>query len=293
MESSTIELRTRKVGAVLNTASGSCTGESGEEMKAIFAEAGITLARMWCGDSNELPAAFADVEKRDLDVLVVLGGDGTIRSAAELCAKDGPLLIPLPGGTMNVLPKALYGNDSWQDILRSVLKNPTVKKISGGEVEGHRFFISAICGAPALWANVREAVRARSIGEALEHGKEALANMFASKIHYHFNEMHEGEAEAVIVTCPLVSNALEDDREVLEAAIVDVNHAGDVLMFATAAAFGEWRDAKHVAVVATKNLSVSADASIPIILDGESVDVGREATIEFIPDAFEALVAGV
>ncbi|MDB5195299.1 MAG: diacylglycerol kinase family lipid kinase [Parcubacteria group bacterium] len=287
---SAVDLRTRKIGAVLNTASGSCTSESVQEMEAIFEEFELRPVRMWCSASNELPQAFAEVEKRDLDVLVVLGGDGTIRSAAELCNENGPLLVPLPGGTMNVLPKALYGNGSWQDILRAVLSNPQVKPVSGGEVEGHRFFISAICGAPALWAKVRESIREGELGAAIEHGKAALDRMFATKIHYQFNEMHEGETEALTISCPLVSSALEDDREVFEAAVIDVNDAPDVLAFATAAAFGAWRETKQVAIVRTKSVTVSSRRTLPIILDGETMDVGSEARIEFVPHAFSALV---
>ncbi|HYE23444.1 MAG TPA: diacylglycerol kinase family protein [Candidatus Paceibacterota bacterium] len=285
-----VDLKSLKIGAVLNTASGSCSNESVAEMEAILQEYELTPVRIWCSASDELHLAFAEVAKRDLDVLIVLGGDGTIRSAAELCTPEGPLLIPLPGGTMNVLPKALYGTGSWQEILRSVLMAPTVKRISGGEVAGHRFFIAAVCGAPALWTHVREALRARNIGEMIEHGKVALSHMFADKIHYQFNEMHEGDTEALTVTCPLVSSSLESDRDVFEAAVIDVNDAGEVLALATAAAFGQWREAKQVAIVRTRSVTVSSRENIPIILDGETVDVGTEVSIQFLKEAFDVLV---
>ncbi|MES2225524.1 MAG: diacylglycerol kinase family protein [Patescibacteria group bacterium] len=289
-EPAAVDLRTRKIGAVLNTASGSCTNESVPEMEAIFQTYGLKPVRIWCGDSNELPAAFAEVEKRDLDVLVVLGGDGTIRSAAELCTADGPLLIPLPGGTMNILPRALYGGGTWQEILGRVLANPVTKQVSGGEVAGHRFFISAICGAPALWADAREALRAGDIKGVVEYGKVAMSRMFAEKIHYRFNDATEGDVEALTVTCPLVSSGLADDREVFEAAVIDVNDAGEVFALATAAAFKGWREAKRVEVIRTKKVVVSSDRDVPIILDGETVEVGREVSIEFLSIAFTALV---
>jgi diacylglycerol kinase family enzyme len=261
------------------------------ELEALFAEGGITLVRVWCSDSDELAQAFKEVEKRDLDVLVVLGGDGTIRSAAELCTSDGPLLIPLPGGTMNILPKALYGDASWQDILRNVIANPRAKQVSGGTVGGKRFYISAICGAPALWAHAREALREGSVQGIIEHSKAALDQMFASKVHYRFNEMHEGDAEALTVTCPLISSSLEEDRQVFEAAIIDVNDAGEVLSLATAAAFGSWRDTKHVAIVQTAQVTLSSsEGALPMLLDGEPVEVGSEADVTFIPHAFTALI---
>ncbi len=290
MQNEPVSLAGRMIAVVINTASGSSTEHSAEEIEEILSEHGLAATRIWCVSSEELAKAFSEVRESGADVLIVLGGDGTIRSAAAQCTSEGPLLVPLPGGTMNILPKALYGNQSWKEVLRAVLADPSVKAVSGGQVEGERFYISAICGAPALWANAREAVRAQNIGDALKHGKIALENMFASKITYHFNDLNDGTAEALTVTCPLVSSALEEDRKVFEAAVIDVNHAREVLELFTAAAFGQWRDSENVATIRTPSVTISAEQKIPIILDGETIDAGNEAHIEFIPEAFQALV---
>jgi diacylglycerol kinase family enzyme len=69
----------------------------------------IDLAKVWCVQGPQMPTALAEAKAFGLHLLIVLGGDGTIRSAAALCAQECPLLIPLPGGTMNMLPKAFYG----------------------------------------------------------------------------------------------------------------------------------------------------------------------------------------
>ena len=61
-------------------------------------------------------------------MLVVLGGDGTIRTAAEACTGTDTYLLPLPGGTLNMLPRALYGDVSWHDALRTTLPAPVTKR---------------------------------------------------------------------------------------------------------------------------------------------------------------------
>ncbi|HRH24629.1 MAG TPA: diacylglycerol kinase family lipid kinase, partial [Candidatus Paceibacterota bacterium] len=221
---------------------------------------------------------------------IVFGGEGTIRSAAQASTMDGPLLIPLPGGTMNLLPKALYGDVPWETALLSALRDPVIRVVSGGKADQERFFIAAILGAPALWAKAREALREGDIVEALEEGKDAIEHLFDSKVSYRFNELHEGTAEAISVVCPLISTTLADDRQVLEAAVIDVAGAGEVIELATAAAFGQWRDSRNVAIVNTKHVSVSATSHIPVILDGETVHVGKELEIEFLPEAFRAIV---
>jgi hypothetical protein len=89
-ESENIKLADAKIGAILNTASGSCSPESLSEIEAIFAEYALTPVKIWCVDSSELSDALDDFKRQNLDVLIILGGDGTIRSAAERCTAAGP-----------------------------------------------------------------------------------------------------------------------------------------------------------------------------------------------------------
>lgn len=282
------DLTTLNIGIIVNTASGGGSDSTAEEIAAILAEAGISAPKLWSVDGHGLDAAL--LEAADRDLLIVFGGDGTIRSAARKSTMTGPILLPLPGGTMNLLPKALYGDVSWEAALEATLHDPMVRTISGGTVGNERFFIAAIFGASALWTKAREALREGDILGAVDEGKHALEGMFASKINYHFDELNEGSAEIVSVTCPLISSALADDRSVLEAAVIDVPGAGELFELATAAAFGEWRDARNVAIVNTKRVAVSSTTRIPVIVDGEMIHGERELAAEFVQDAFRALV---
>src|SRR5437764_13712717 len=110
---------------------------------------------MWCGEGDKMEQFFAEAVRQELDIFIVLGGDGTIRTAAEACAEKGSYLIPLPGGTMNMLARALYGNVSWEDALNKKLTAPSAKVLSGGRAENKRFFIVAIVGVLALWTQPR------------------------------------------------------------------------------------------------------------------------------------------
>ncbi len=276
------------IGVIINTASGGSSEATHEEASTILRSAGVHDAKLWSVDGAGLEAAF--VEASSCDTLIVIGGDGTIRSAAQHATFDGPALIPLPGGTMNLLPKALYGDLSWQETLAVTLRNPKKRVLSGGKIGEDRFFITALIGAPALWAKAREALREGAIDVALEKGAQAVDRMFASKVSYEFNALHMGSAEAITVTCPLISEVLSDDRKVFEAAVIDISHAGDMLGLATAAAFGQWRDDQNVAVVATERVKITADTRIPIILDGEPIERDLAFEVEFIPKAFTAIV---
>jgi diacylglycerol kinase family enzyme len=74
-------------------------------MLATLKDAGVVESRIWCGGADKMELSFAEAAGEKLEVFIVLGGNGTVRTAAEACAGGGQYLIPLPGGTMNMLPQ--------------------------------------------------------------------------------------------------------------------------------------------------------------------------------------------
>ena len=107
-----VQLSQMNVAVIINTSSGGCDSESEAEMLDILKGAGVTNWKTWCGGSDQIERAFAEAATHKPKMLVVLGGDGTIRTAAEACTGTDTYLLPLPGGTLNVLPRALYGDSS-------------------------------------------------------------------------------------------------------------------------------------------------------------------------------------
>ena len=285
-----IRLSKLKVGAVINTSSGGCDSESEQKIFSILTRAGIVEPKVWCGEAKEMERSFAEAAGQKLEVLIVLGGDGTIRTAAEVCAEKGPYLIPLPGGTMNMLPRALYGDVAWEESLKNTLAAPSLKVLSGGRIAGKQFLIAAIVGAPALLVEPRESMREGNIVDAIEKGSVAFRKMFETKIQYLISDDMKGEAEAVALICPLISEQMSDSEQALEAAVVDVESAAEVVRLATTAAFGKWRDDRNILLTITKRVDVQSSEDIPATLDGERVNLGRSAEIDFVSRALTVLV---
>ena len=285
-----IRLSESKVGVIINTSSGGCDSESEQKIFSILTRAGIVKPKVWCGEAKEMERSFAEAAGHKLEVLIVLGGDGTIRTAAEVCAEKGPYLIPLPGGTINMLPRALYGDVAWEESLKNTLTAPSLKVLSGGRIAGKQFLIAAIVGAPALLAEPRESMREGNIVDAIEKGSVALRKMFETKIQYRISGEMKGEAEAVALICPLISEQMSDSDQAFEAAIIDVESAAEVVRLATTAAFGKWRDDRNILLTKTKRVDVQSNKDIPATLDGERVNLGRSAEIDFVSRALAVLV---
>jgi diacylglycerol kinase family enzyme len=285
-----IRLSELKVGVIINTSSGSCDLGTEQKMLSILAGAGVVEPKTWCGESDKMERFFAEAARQKLGIFIVLGGDGTIRKAAQACTETSPYLIPVPGGTMNVLPRALYGDLSWEDALKNTLAAPSAKILSGGRVANEQFFVAAIVGAPALWIQARESAREGNVSDLIEKGRVALQKMFGTKVRYLISEEKKGEAEAVLLICPLISKEMSGSEQALEAAVVEVENAAEVIRLATAAAFGKWRDDRKIYLTKTKRLAVQSSKGIPATLDGESVNLGMRAEFDFVPRAVTVLV---
>jgi diacylglycerol kinase family enzyme len=285
-----IRLSESKVGAIINTSSGGCDSESEQKILSILTRAGIVEPKVWCGEAKEMERSFAEAAGQKLEVLIVLGGDGTIRTAAEACAEKGSYIIPLPGGTMNMLPRALYGDVAWEESLKNTLAAPSLKVLSGGRIAGKQFLIAAIVGAPALLAEPRESMREGNIVDAIEKGSLAFRKMFETKIQYLISGEMKGEAEAVALICPLISEQMSDSEQALEAAVIDVESAAEVIGLVSTAAFGKWRDHRNILLTRTKSMRVQSPNDIPAILDGEKINLGGSAEITFVPKAVTVLV---
>lgn len=283
------DLATARFGAVLNTSSGGCDAAAEHIVEACLAQAGLRPHRIWCGGGADVDRALEEATSEAVDVLIVVGGDGTIRAAAERCSTDGPLLMPLPGGTMNKLPKRFYGDRSWREALRDTLAAPVVQPVHGGEVDGKRFFVAAIFGEPTRFAQAREAARDGDLTGAVGKGVEALRKALSAEISYEFVDGRKQSAEAVAVLCPLTSAALSDEEEVLEAAAIDLDGPLDALRLAWTAAFKNWREDETVARAKLARLPLSSSQAISGLLDGESFTFAPQVTVRLVRNAFKAL----
>ena len=197
-----LDLAIMRVVTVVNTASGSTTAASAIRMEEILLAEGIN-ADVRIVASGNIAETFEKLAEEKPDLLIILGGDGTIRCGAEKCGDAVSYIIPLPGGTMNMLPKALYAKRDWETALIETLRNPKKQVVSGGIVREHRFYCAGIFGAPSFWRQAREAIRDNHFLLAFRWAKYAFAKSF-TKVRYDFGTV-AGRAAAVSVICPLVS----------------------------------------------------------------------------------------
>ena len=226
------------------------------------------------------------------DLLIVLAGDGTAGSIASRAGPDGPLVAPLPGGTMNMLPRALYGTADWKAALKIALEQGAPQCVAGGEVSDGQttqaFYCAAIFGSPALWAPAREAMRVGKLGLAWAYARRALKRAFSGQMRFTLDGRPPRRAEALVLISPMISRAMDEDTG-LEAAAMNPADAGQAFRLAAHAVLDDWRQDPAVTTRATQRVAMRARSRIPAVIDGEPVLLRHEARVRFIRKAFQAL----
>jgi diacylglycerol kinase family enzyme len=112
---------------------------------------------------------------------------------------------------------------------------------------------------------------------------------FSGRLRYALDRGPREKAAALSFLTPLVSRVLDQDEQALEAAILDLQGAGDVVSLGLHALVGDWRAAPAVAAVRCRAARVWAAERLPAILDGEAVRLDSAADVLFRPEVVRVL----
>ncbi|MFL9840638.1 diacylglycerol kinase family protein [Sphingomonas sp. ST-64] len=166
---------------ITNPGSGSATAAKCTALEAVFDERGLHLAGRTAFPEEPIPDG-ATLAAEGVDTVVLFAGDGTINAA--LCALadwDGAFLI-LPGGTMNLLAKALHDEADPAAIVHAAHERARRVAMNFVEAGPHRAFVGLILGPAAQWGRAREAARAGRLSRTWGATRNAWRRSFGRGI---------------------------------------------------------------------------------------------------------------
>lgn len=277
----------KRISVLVNPLSGSVGPKAIGELETLLADYDLE-AKVVSLEGGSFDAQVDEAFAGEPDVIFVLAGDGTAGTVASRAGPKGPLVAPLPGGTMNMLPKALYGTADWKLALNKALQEGEVLPVAGGTVQGQAFFCAAILGSPALWAPAREAMRTGKVKKAWQYGRRALRRAFSGRLRYSLDGSERRKTEALVLISPMISAAMEEPVG-LEAAAMDPNDPGQAFRLAANALFSDWRHDPSVTTRPARTIEAWGRSKIPAVIDGEPTLLPHETVITFVPKAFRAL----
>lgn len=159
---------------IYNGASGSHDDAAIEALVEAMRAAGYDPDRVV--DAKDGTPDTAAANSAGIGVLAVHGGDGTLsRTIGNLEGFSGQVL-PLPGGTYNLLAREMFGDRDPLEIV-GMLGSGQLAPLRRTCIRGDG--IVALCellaGPGAKWADVREELREANVGEVLAKGWDAAA----------------------------------------------------------------------------------------------------------------------
>lgn len=242
-----------------------CNSQSGSHDEAILGQIaeicaahGTPLAATFALPDGDIPDAAA-LRAQHIDLLLVWTGDGTINAAATRAEGWEGAILPLPGGTLNLLSKELHGDRPATDILTDALASKGRRRpIPIIRSDGGNAYITIVAGPATRWAEVRETMRQDGLIEASRAAPDALDTMLnAPGVRV---AGHTQTYPAVILTP--TETGLRADGILTEST-------ADVLRHGLAWLGGDFRDGPSEAVTTGETITLESDAAISLEHDGE------------------------
>ncbi|MDZ4308506.1 diacylglycerol kinase family protein [Allopontixanthobacter sp.] len=267
---------------VVNNASGSYSDDSEERLQACCAAAGMGagagILRTVNFPGEDLPSA-AELDAAGVRVLAVFTGDGTLNTAiARLEGWQGAVL-PLPGGTMNLLSKRLHSDQDAETILtrycrgEARLSRPQVVTTAHGSA-----FAELLAGPGTRWNIVREALREADLPGVVAGTADAIAETYDGP-NVHVIEPAGGREEGY----PLIE--VLPTEVGLQVKGFYAETVGDVLSQGAALLRRNFREGPHddLGLFAQITLRQTDGSPIELLFDGEPVTGGAREVFGLAP----------
>lgn len=258
----------QKLWFITNPGSGSSTAAKCAAIEAAFKQRGLSFAGRTDFPEESLPTP-ADLDAAGIDTVVLFAGDGTINAAVcALASWDGAILI-LPGGTMNMLAKALHGSTDPAAIIANAHERGERVALPYVEAGKHRALVGLIVGPAANWVHAREMVRAgrfRGLGRAVAH---AWRRTFGRGLRFRGAPALR-DAQAVFV---------RPDDDQLAIAAIDAREFRSIATLGWEWIAGDWLAAAAVTERRAPTLTLAERKPVLALFDGEPQQIDPDAVI--------------
>jgi diacylglycerol kinase family enzyme len=243
-------------------------------------------------------AATADLA---IDKVLLVGGDGTAAAIAGVFAGTGKMLVPLPGGTMNMLARDLgYSGDLETAI--GELAHAYPAHIDIAYVNDLPFLNNVVFGTFSAAAESREAIRdAATLTETASAAADFISAVALSDPQ-DYDIVIDGAAQQVRTNTLMVANNLytgsegfRPTRRSLESGILGVyvaeaQGAIDFISIVYNAISGNLSGTEGVKLQECKSCSVRSKLKrLNMTIDGEVTEIASPAVFSIQPKALTVL----
>ena len=244
----------------VNINSGSYDEQLCKRVSGALSAEGHEMARLIQCPECDLPDA-AELTAAGVDALAVFGGDGTVNGAMRKAEGWNGHILVLPGGTMNLLARALHGDVDSETIARRYAEGLTrIERIPVAIGEGEIALVGVIAGPTTAWGEVREDMRHLNLTEMPGSIADAWTKTFGGA-----QVRLDGEGD------PYPALFIQPAPEALEITGFTAEGAGELFAHGLSWLKGDFREGPHDELGQRKSLEIAADDGKPVglLIDGE------------------------
>ena len=152
--------QSRDIWLITNEGSGSVRDELLTDLHEACERSDLCIAERTTFPSDSLPTPER-LDESGVEVVVTLGGDGTINAVVSALAGWSGAVLPLPGGTQNLLTNRLHGEAVVHEVLHAYAAGKARRSRPTIIRNAHGIALAGLLVGPGTsWNEVREALRA-------------------------------------------------------------------------------------------------------------------------------------
>ncbi len=269
-----------KFSVIVNTRSGSVPDNGDDLISSELAALGHEF-EMYSVEGADLHDVWEEQDLSGCDGVIVWGGDGTISFVLAHASQAGIPVLPLPGGTMNLLPKHIHGdNCEWRECLRNALETRKTVPLAGMKIGDQMCYVGVLIGRLTRLAHSREHLRSGAVGSAVETlvGNDVLNLKTRLEVH---GEDEDWDATALGIFVP------EDNTPGLDIASIDPDNLAQLVEMSVESLIGNWKTANGVEhrIVQEIDITTKDGKPVSVTLDGEPCELSPPFSVSYCEEA--------
>ena len=270
--------QSRDIWLITNEGSGSVREELLADLHKACEQSSLCIAERTTFPTEPIPAP-AELDRQGIDTVVALGGDGTINAVVAKLAGWGGAVLPLPGGTQNLLTGRVHGEAGVHQVIEAYA-NGDARRVRPQIIRSSKGIALAglLVGPGTSWNEVREALRAVDPAAMLKAAGTAMHDT-TGEPPVRISEPEVGEPEGYPIL-ELVPHA-----DGIDIAAYHARTGADFVAQTWAVLRHEFREGPHDTYGRFSEITLTSTGGKPLdlLLDGEPAH--GDATEAFALDA--------
>jgi diacylglycerol kinase (ATP) len=247
---------------------------------------------------HALNSAREAVEK-EYDIVVAIGGDGTVNETASALVNSETALGIIPVGSGNGLARALRIPLLMRQAIKTITRGE-VRAIDAGMVDNRYFFATAGMGFDAVLGKRFDTSKVRGPAPYYLYGLQEFFRYNAPRYKITFDG-RTVEKNAFIVAVAntkqyganaIICPSAEPDDGLLDLAVIEDVNLATTLYYLPTLFTGKIEKAPVYEVFRSTNFEIHREAAAPYTLDGEVYDGEKKLSYSLLPKALK-IITGV